>query len=225
MVGFAVTATQDTTSAGDDRALRLPEVLDLVHAAPKPAILVVQYTGADRLRSCVAGDMFCTALQKLGAVGLVTDMGSRDFGGIQRRAPGFQLFCPGAVVSHGYARSRIGYNGFDLWADHSTGRPVARGRQRCGVDPSRYRRRRYCPGTTCPGGGENLLRFPCKRPVHLRRIEAADGRPGIAPARLAGAGAFLGAVDRDLCCRLCGSQLCANMRNPLQLRADVNCQG
>jgi regulator of RNase E activity RraA len=29
-------------------------------------------------------------------------MGSRDFGGIQQRAPGFQLFCPGAVVSHGY---------------------------------------------------------------------------------------------------------------------------
>ncbi len=102
MVGFAVTATQDTTSAGDDRPLRLPDVLDMVHAAPKPAVLVVQYTGADRLRSCVAGDMFSTALQKLGAVGLVTDMGSRDFDGIQQRAPGFQLFCPGAVVSHGY---------------------------------------------------------------------------------------------------------------------------
>ena len=102
MVGFAVTATQDTTSAGDDRPMRLHEVMDMVHAAPKPVILAVQYTGADRLRSCLAGDMFCSALQKLGAVGIVTDLGSRDFHGIQQRAPGFQLFCPGAVVSHGY---------------------------------------------------------------------------------------------------------------------------
>ena len=102
MVGFAVTATHDTTGAGEDRPSRLPEVLDMVHAAPKPVILAVQYTGADRLRSCVAGDMFCSALQKLGVVGLVTDLGSRDFHGIQQRAPGFQLFCPGAVVSHGH---------------------------------------------------------------------------------------------------------------------------
>ena len=158
MVGFAVTATQDTTSAGDDRPLRLPEVLDMVHAAPKPAVLVVQYTGADRLRSCVAGDMFSTALQKLGAVGLVTDMGSRDFGGIQQRAPGFQLFCPGAGRLAWIRRlHESGYNSFDLRADHSTGLPVARGRQRRGVDPSRYRRRRYCPSPTRPGGGEILL--------------------------------------------------------------------
>ena len=40
--------------------------------------------------------------QKLGAVGLVTDMGNRDLRGIRRRAPGFQLFGPGSVVSHGY---------------------------------------------------------------------------------------------------------------------------
>jgi regulator of RNase E activity RraA len=102
MVGFAVTATHDTTSAGDDRPNRLHDVLDMVAAAPKPVVLAVQYTGGDRLRSCLAGDMFCSALQKLGGVGIVTDLGSRDFHGIQQRAPGFQLFCPGAVVSHGH---------------------------------------------------------------------------------------------------------------------------
>ena len=102
MVGFAVTATQDTTSAGDDRPNRLHDVLDMVAAAPKPVVLAVQYTGGDRMRSCLAGDMFCSALQKLGGVGIVTDLGSRDFHGIAQRAPGFQLFCPGAVVSHGY---------------------------------------------------------------------------------------------------------------------------
>ena len=102
MVGFAVTATQDTTSAGDDRPNRLHDVLDMVAAAPKPVVLAVQYTGGDRMRSCLAGDMFCSALQKLGGVGIVTDLGSRDFQGIAQRAPGFQLFCAGAVVSHGY---------------------------------------------------------------------------------------------------------------------------
>ena len=102
MVGFAVTATQDTTTAGDDRPMRLHDVMDMVLAAPKPTVLAVQNMGADRMRSCLAGDMFCSALQKLGAVGLVTDSGSRDFQGIRQRAPGFQLFCPGAVVSHGY---------------------------------------------------------------------------------------------------------------------------
>ena len=30
-------------------------------------------------------------------------MGNRDLRGIRRRAPGFQLFSPGSVVSHGYA--------------------------------------------------------------------------------------------------------------------------
>jgi len=102
MVGFAVTATHDTTTAGDDRLMRLHDVMDMVLDAPSPTVLAVQYMGPDRMRSCLAGDMFCSAIQKLGAVGLVTDLGCRDFAGIRQRAPGFQLFCPGAVVSHGY---------------------------------------------------------------------------------------------------------------------------
>ncbi|MFH1927351.1 MAG: hypothetical protein ABIK79_04135 [Chloroflexota bacterium] len=102
LVGYAVTCTEDTTTAGDKRPMRLHDVLDAVQAAPKPVVLVVQYVGPDRLRSCMAGDMFCSALQKLGAVGLVTDMGNRDASGIQERAPGFQVFSPGWVVSHGH---------------------------------------------------------------------------------------------------------------------------
>ena len=102
MVGYAVTCTEDTTTAGDKRPMQLDRVLDAILAAPKPAVLVVQYMGSDRLRSCVAGDVFCTALQKLGVVGLVTDMGNRDISGIRQRAPGFQIFSPGWVVSHGH---------------------------------------------------------------------------------------------------------------------------
>ena len=102
MVGYAVTCTADTTTAGSKRPKRLDKVLDLVNDAPKPAVLVVKFVGPDPKRSCLAGDMFCTALSKLGAVGIVTDMGNRDIRQIHQRAPEFQLFCPGAVVSHGY---------------------------------------------------------------------------------------------------------------------------
>ena len=101
MVGYAVTCTADTTMPGDNRPSRLQELLDVFQAAPKPAVLVIKYVGNDRLRSCYLGDIFCTSLQKLGGVGIVTDGGARDRTGIKQRAPGFQLFSPGWVVSHG----------------------------------------------------------------------------------------------------------------------------
>jgi len=109
MVGYAVTCTADTTTAGDNRPMRLHPLFDIIQAAPKPVVLVVQYVGPDRLRSCLAGDILCTSLTKLGCVGLVTDMGNRDMSGIHHRAPEFQLFSPGWVVSHGYG-AYLDYN-------------------------------------------------------------------------------------------------------------------
>ena len=102
MVGHAVTCTADTTTAGSKRPMRLDKLLDIINDAPKPVVLVAKFVGPDPKKSCLAGDMFCTALSKLGVVGLVTDMGNRDIRQIHERARGFQLFCPGAVVSHGY---------------------------------------------------------------------------------------------------------------------------
>jgi regulator of RNase E activity RraA len=102
MVGYAVTCTADTTTPGDTRPARFADVLDAVVAAPKPAVLVIKHAGPDRLRSCFVGDMSCTALWRLGAVGVVTDGGNRDRSGIHQRAPELQLFSPGWVVSHGY---------------------------------------------------------------------------------------------------------------------------
>ena len=46
--------------------------------------------------------MFCTILEKLGGVGIVTDANARDKSGIQQRTPNFHLFSAGWVVSHGY---------------------------------------------------------------------------------------------------------------------------
>ena len=102
MVGYAVTCTGDTTTAGCKQPMRLGKVLDIVNDAPKPSVLVVKFVGPDRKKSCLAGDMFCTAMQKLGVVGLVTDMGNRDLRQINKRTPEFQVFCPGTVVSHGH---------------------------------------------------------------------------------------------------------------------------
>ena len=102
MVGYAVTCTSDTTTPWEKRPMNFDNLLDAVQAAPKPAVLVTKYIGPDRLRSAFLGDMSCTTLQKLGVVGAVTDGGNRDKSGIRRRAPGFQIFSPGWVVSHGY---------------------------------------------------------------------------------------------------------------------------
>jgi regulator of RNase E activity RraA len=102
MVGYAVTCTVDTTTAGDQRPMGMGKFLDAVYAAPKPAVIVAQYVGPDRLRSCWMGDMSCSAMWKIGAVGAVTDCGNRDKKGIARRVPSFQIFSPGWVVSHGW---------------------------------------------------------------------------------------------------------------------------
>ena len=101
MVGYAVTCTGDTTTAGQQRPHQMEKLWDLVHASPKPAVVVVQYVGPDRKRSCFFGDMSSSGLHRLGAAGIVTDGGNRDKAGIARRAPGFHVFSPGWVVSHG----------------------------------------------------------------------------------------------------------------------------
>jgi len=101
MVGYAVTCIVETTSPEPSGPNRLTDVFDAVAASPQPAVVVMQHQGPHRLRSCMVGDMFCTSLHKLGAAGVVTDGGVRDISGIRHRAPGFQVFAGGLVVSHG----------------------------------------------------------------------------------------------------------------------------
>ncbi len=101
MVGYAVTCIADTTSPEPAGPNRLADLFDAVSVAPKPAVVVMQQQGPSRSRSCMAGDMVCASLHKLGVAGLVTDGGVRDISGIRHRAPGFQVFAGGLVVSHG----------------------------------------------------------------------------------------------------------------------------
>ena len=102
LVGYAFTCTVDTTTPGDIRPPRVDELVGEIEKAERPSVLVAQYSGPDRSRSCVFGDMFCTILDKLGCVGLVTDANGRDLDGIRQRTPDFHVFCAGWVVSHGY---------------------------------------------------------------------------------------------------------------------------
>jgi 4-hydroxy-4-methyl-2-oxoglutarate aldolase len=102
MLGYAVTCTADTSMPGDTRPSGLGRVWEALEAAPGPAVLVIQHSGHDRLRSCMAGDMVCTGLQAYGAAGCVTDAAIRDLSGIRARTTDFQLFAAGFVVAHGH---------------------------------------------------------------------------------------------------------------------------
>lgn len=100
MVGYALTATADSTTPGDPPArsgwFKLWEALD---AAPKPAILVIKDVTSTPRLSCHFGDVMANIASRLGAEGVITDGGVRDTAEVRRL--GFRFFAPGVVVSHG----------------------------------------------------------------------------------------------------------------------------
>jgi 4-hydroxy-4-methyl-2-oxoglutarate aldolase len=98
-VGYAVTCTVDSTTEGR-QGIGFNRLYELLAAAPKPAIVVMQDVGPDRLHSCHAGEVMSTTMKRLGAVGILTDGGLRDAKEV-RALGGFQYFCAGLVVSHG----------------------------------------------------------------------------------------------------------------------------
>jgi len=98
-VGYAVTCTVDSTTEGR-QGIGFQRLYELLTKAPKPAIVVMQDVGPDRLHSCHAGEIMSTTMKRLGAVGILTDGGLRDVREV-RVLGGFQYFCAGLVVSHG----------------------------------------------------------------------------------------------------------------------------
>jgi len=98
-VGYAVTCTVDSTTEGR-QGIGFQRLYQLLTNAPKPAIVVMQDVGPDRLHSCHAGEIMSTTMKRLGTVGILTDGGLRDFREV-RVLGGFQYFCAGLVVSHG----------------------------------------------------------------------------------------------------------------------------
>lgn len=98
-VGYVVTCTVDSTTEGRT-GIGFQKLYDLLMEAPKPAIVVMQDGGTDRLHSCHAGEIMSTMMKRLGAVGILTDGGLRDVKEVHALGC-FQYFCAGLVVSHG----------------------------------------------------------------------------------------------------------------------------
>src|SRR5712692_7165851 len=98
-VGYAVTCTVDSTTEGR-QGIGFQKLYELLANASKPAIVVMQDVGTDRLHSCHAGEVMSTRMKRLGAIGILTDGGLRDVREV-RALGGFQYFCAGLVVSHG----------------------------------------------------------------------------------------------------------------------------
>jgi len=98
-VGYAVTCTVDSTTEGRV-GIGFQQLYELLETAPKPAVVVMQDVGQDRLHSCHAGEVMSTTMKRLGAVGILTDGGLRDVREVAALG-GFQYFCAGLVVAHG----------------------------------------------------------------------------------------------------------------------------
>jgi regulator of RNase E activity RraA len=103
MVGWAVTATVDSTTPGmkqDEGIWRA--WAEAMAAAPKPVVLVFQDVGPQPRKSAHFGEVMATLSKRLGVVGLVTDGGVRDILEVKRL--GLHYFAAGLVPSHGSPR-------------------------------------------------------------------------------------------------------------------------
>ena len=100
-VGYALTCTVDSTTPRRGGVAGMGKLVRALRAAPKPAVVVMKSVGQEPLRNCHIGDVMSTLFHRMGAVAAVADAGVRDLAGIAERAPGFQVFAAGTVVSHG----------------------------------------------------------------------------------------------------------------------------
>jgi regulator of RNase E activity RraA len=100
MLGYAVTCKGDSTTEGKNVPREHQKLYEAIAASPRPAIVVIQDDGRDRVHSCHAGEMMCTTMKRVGAIGLVSDGGLRDIHEVKALG-GFHYFGAGLVVAHG----------------------------------------------------------------------------------------------------------------------------
>jgi len=100
MVGYAVTATVDSTTPDaprDERAWL--NWMQAMQASPKPAVLVFKDIGPEPRRSAHLGEVMGTVARRLGVIGIVTDGGVRDIN--ELISLNFHCFAAGLTPSHG----------------------------------------------------------------------------------------------------------------------------
>ena len=103
LCGWAVTAQVETISETHPYDPQtFPALFQAVADSPKPAVVVYQEIGAKPESAAHTGEVICSIVKRLGAIGLVTDGAVRDVPEV--RALGFHYFARGAVVSHGNFR-------------------------------------------------------------------------------------------------------------------------
>ena len=100
MLGYAITCKGDSTTEGKNVERAHQQLYAAIAASPKPAIVVIQDDGRDKVHSCHAGEMMATTMKRCGAIGLVTDGGLRDIIEVTSLG-GFHYFGAGLVVAHG----------------------------------------------------------------------------------------------------------------------------
>ncbi|MBI2844277.1 MAG: hypothetical protein HYX78_12825 [Armatimonadetes bacterium] len=99
VLGYAVTATVDSTTPSKDRERAMLEFFRAIMESPKPVVVALKSEGLIPSRTCVIGEMISRTMQKMGAVGLVTDGCVRDLEPL--RQIGFMTFGIGSMASHG----------------------------------------------------------------------------------------------------------------------------
>jgi regulator of RNase E activity RraA len=100
MVGYAVTATLDTTTHGRmQNRENMYQFFEAIRDTANPAVVVLKDMSSKPGHGCHWGDGLTTVAMKLGAIGLVSDGGIRDVDTV--REMGFQYYAPGMVPAHG----------------------------------------------------------------------------------------------------------------------------
>jgi regulator of RNase E activity RraA len=101
VVGYAVTCVYGLPDPNFPGRLSFMDVIDALHASPRPTILVIEQKWPPELlpRAGLAGELMVTAMRSSGCVGLVSNGPSRDIDAVRRL--GFQMLLGGVTAGHG----------------------------------------------------------------------------------------------------------------------------
>jgi len=115
MLGYAVTAVMGPREVGEVGWRQgWLDYTQAIEDAPQPAVCVIEDSPLWPMQGALVGEVMATCMQRLGALGLITNGGVRDLE--QVREMGFQYHAAGVIVSHGQVKF------------HSVGEPVRLGR-------------------------------------------------------------------------------------------------
>ena len=98
LCGYAVTCTVETTNPVKGPRT-IPSLYEKIESNPKPVVIVIQGIGRDLEHSVVLGGRMVAISKKLGACGVVTNVGVRDIDDIVKQ--GFGCYAAGVSPSAG----------------------------------------------------------------------------------------------------------------------------